>query len=283
MVKIGFNTLAWTAVVTDDQFPLMDRLKEIGYDGVECFINGPDVKAFRRFGEHARGLGLENTAVFLVHKEENPIDPSPVVRQRALDRLKWGVDQAYEMGSKLLCGPMHSAHSVFSGQPPTDSEYGWSAEVLHAVGEHAQKAGITIGLEAVNRFECYLVNTMAQMKRLVTEVAHTHVRAMFDTHHANIEEKKNGDAIRDISPMLLHVHISENDRGTPGEGHVQWDDNFSTLADIGYDGWLTIEAFSRNDPAFANAINVWREFDQPWDIATQGLAFIKAQCLKHGL
>ena len=283
MIKIGFNTLAWTAVVSDEQFPLLDRLKKIGYDGVECFIGAPDEKAYRRFGDHARSLGLGTTAVFVVGKEENPVDPSPAVRQRALDRIKWGIDRAHDMGAELFCGPMHSAHTVFTRQAPQDVEYSRAAEVLRAAGEHADAAGVTLGLEALNRFECYLCNTMAQLKRLVDEAAHPRVRAMYDTHHANIEEKKHLDAIRTIAPVLAHVHISENDRGTPGSGHVQWDENFSALADIKYSGWMTIEAFSRNDPDFANAIGVWREYDEPWEIATKGLTFIQEQCRKHGL
>jgi D-psicose/D-tagatose/L-ribulose 3-epimerase len=106
---------------------------------------------------------------------------------------------------------------------------------------------------------------------------------MFDTHHANIEEKKIGEAIRTIAPVLAHVHISENDRGTPGQGHLPWDDAFASLAEINYNGWLTIEAFTRNDPNFANAINVWREYSPPWEMAEKGLTFIREMVTKHNL
>ena len=112
---------------------------------------------------------------------------------------------------------------------------------------------------------------------------HPNVRAMFDTHHANVEEKNFGEAIATIAPVLAHVHISENDRGTPGDGHINFDETFSALAKINYKGWLTIEAFSRNDPDFANAIGVWREFSDPWDIAENGYKFIREMSLKHGL
>jgi D-psicose/D-tagatose/L-ribulose 3-epimerase len=124
---------------------------------------------------------------------------------------------------------------------------------------------------------------MEQLTRLVNQVGHPQVKAMYDTHHANIEEKKIPDSIHTVAPVLAHVHISENDRGTPGDGHVQWDDTFATLASINYEGWLTIEAFSRNDPDFANAIGVWREFSKPWDIATNGYQFIRQMCSRHGL
>ena len=283
MNKIGFNTLVWSAVVSDDLFPIVDRLKEIGYDGVECLIGSPDEMAYQRFGEHTHNIGLETTAVFVVGTNENPVSPSAEIRARGLDRIKWGIDRAYDMNAKILCGPFHSAHGFFTKKPTQDEEIKWCAEVLNAAGDYAAQAGITLALEALNRFECYLCNTTEQLKQLITAADHTNVKAMYDTHHANIEEKKSPNAIQTIAPYLAHVHISENDRGTPGDGLVQWEHNFSSLAQIKYSGWLTIEAFSRNDPDFANAINVWREYSAPWDIATNGLAFIKQQCNKHQL
>ncbi len=142
---------------------------------------------------------------------------------------------------------------------------------------------MTLALEALNRFECYLCNTAEQLSRLVKMAGHPNVRAMFDTHHANIEEKSYAGAIKTLAPILAHVHISENDRGTPGGSHLPWDTIFGTLAEINYDKWLTIEAFSRNDPDFANSIGVWREYNEPWDIAEQGFTFIQSMCEKHGL
>ncbi len=258
MNKIGFNTLVWSAVVSDELFPVLDRLKKVGYDGVECLIGSPDEKAYQRFGNHAADIGLEVTTVFVVGKDENPVNPSPAIRAKSLDRIKWAIDRGQAMQAGIIAGPFHSAHGVFAQHAPQDNEYAWSAEVLHAAGEYAAQAGIVLALEAVNRFECYLCNTMEQLNSLVNKTAHPNVKAMYDTHHANIEEKKARAAIQTIAPVLAHVHISENDRGTPGDGHVHWDETFSALAEINYSGWLTIEAFSRNDPDFGNAINVWR-------------------------
>jgi D-psicose/D-tagatose/L-ribulose 3-epimerase len=281
MNKIGFNTLVWSAVMSDELFPVLDRLKVIGYDGVECLIASPDKKAYQRLGDHAVDLGLGTTAAFVLGKDENPISPDPKVRAKGLERIKWAIDCGYAMRATVIVGPFHSAHSTFAQHPPLDEEYAWSADVLHAAGEYAAPAGITLALEAVNRFECYLCNTMEQLARLTNMVAHPNVRAMYDTHHANIEEKKIRDAIITIAPVLAHVHISENDRGTPGDGHVHWEETFSALAHINYKGWLTVEAFSRNDPDFANAIKVWREYSKPWDIAVNGLSFIQQQCLNY--
>ncbi|WP_439585566.1 sugar phosphate isomerase/epimerase family protein [Dyadobacter bucti] len=283
MNKIGFNVLAWTAAVSDDLFPTIDRLKQIGYDGVEFYLGPQDAEAYKRMGNYTKDLGLETTAVMTLGKDDNPISESAEVRAKAIDKIKWAVDRAHDLNAKIICGPFHSAHTVFVNRPAIDQEYALAGEVLNTAADYAAQANIVFGLEALNRFECYLCNTMEQLKKLVTAADHPSVRAMFDTHHSNIEEKKYSTALETIAPVLAHVHISENDRGTPGDGQVLWDDAFSSLAAIKYSGWLTIEAFSRNDPDFANAIGVWREFSNPWDIAENGYKFIREMSLKHGL
>lgn len=283
MNKIGFNVLAWTAVMSDDLMPIVDKLKALGYDGVECYIGSPEAAAYQRLGNHVRNIGLEVNSVLTLGKGENPISEEAAIRAKGLDRIKWAIDRAHDLQARVICGPFHSAHAHFAQHAPEDREYAWAAEVLHAAGEYAAQAGIVLALEALNRFESYLCNTMDQLTRLVQEVAHPQVQAMYDTHHANMEEKKASAAIQTIAPVLAHVHISENDRGTPGDGQVHWDETFSALAGINYSGWLTIEAFSRNDPDFANSIGVWREYSKPWDIAADGLQFIQQKCRQHSL
>ncbi|SOE20187.1 D-psicose/D-tagatose/L-ribulose 3-epimerase [Spirosomataceae bacterium TFI 002] len=283
MIKIGFNVLAWSANVSPELFPIIDRIKKIGYDGVEFFVGAEDIKNYKIVGDHSKDLGLDVTCVTVVSPDANPVSDDAANRARGLDRVKWAIDRTHELGANVLCGPFHSAHAYFYGRPATQDELKWAAENMHKAGEHAQEAGVTLALEALNRFECYLVNTMADLAKLVTNADHPNVKAMFDTHHANIEEKKYADALLSIAPHLHHIHISENDRGTPGSGHIPFDDAFAAFKNVNYNGWLTIEAFSRSDPEFANAINVWREYDEAWDIAEKGFAFIKEKCEKHGL
>lgn len=283
MTKVGFNLLAWSAVVSDDLLPIAERLKEIGYDGIECFLGAGDPNAYQDFGREISSLDLEMTCVMVLSPEENPISPSADVRQKGLDRIKWAIDRANDMNAGIICGPFHSAFATFQDKSPDEDEYKRSAEVLAKAGEYAAQADILLTPEAVNRFECYLCNTMEQLVGLIEQVSHPNVKAHFDTHHANIEEKKLSDAIHNVAPVLGHVHISENDRGTPGSGHIPWDETFATLSEIEYDGWLTIEAFTRDDPDFANSINVWREYNKPWEVAEQGYAFIKRMGEKHGL
>lgn len=281
--KVGFNLLAWSAKVSEDLFPIAERLKEIGYDGVEVFLGVSGREDYSHFGKHAKELGLEVTSVIGLGPDENPISPDAGVRKNALERIKWFIDCSEEMGSKLIGGPLHSAFATFANKAPEETEYEWSAEVLSEAGRYAEQADILLVPEAINRFECYLCNTMEQLVSLVERVNHPNVKAHFDTHHANLEEKSIIKSIKKVAPVLGHVHISENDRGTPGEGHIQWDPIFSTLAGVGYEGWLTIEAFTRNDPDFANSINVWREYSKPWDVAEKGFRLIQRMREKYSL
>lgn len=281
MSKIGFNLLAWSTAVDESMFRVTERLKEIGYDGIEFFYGSSKKDDYKKLGEHCRDLGLEMTGVMVLGAHQNPIDPDKGIRMKGLEQIKWAVDRAHEMGAELICGPFHSSNGIFQNRPADEDEYKRSAEILYEAGEYAQKAGVILAPEVINRFECYLVNTMAQMKKLLEMIDHPQVVAHYDTHHANIEEKKIPAALRLIGDHLGHVHISENDRGTPGEGHINFEETFVALKEIGYKGWLTIEAFTRNDEGFANAIHVWREYSPPWEVAEKGYRMIRDLASKH--
>ncbi len=272
--KFGFNLLNWTAAVSEEHFPIIERLQKIGYDGIEIFTGHEDPAAYRQLGAFLQQRDLGITCVTVLSAETNPISPDAAVRAQALDRLKWNIDRCVDVGSTLLCGPFHSAFATFTRNDIEDAEYQRSAEVLRAAGDYAQQAGVILAPEALNRFECYLCNTMTQLRHLVELTDHPHVRSMYDTHHANMEEKTHATALHHIAPHLAHVHLSENDRGTPGSGHIDFDETLHACVEIGYEGWFTIEAFSRADPGFANAINVWREFSPAWDIAESGYTFL---------
>lgn len=267
--------LVWNAVASRDLFSNIEKLKAIGYDGIEFSMGNRDPSAYLEIGQLLKDFGMAATAVNAPTPEANPASPDAAIRHAAIDRHKQDIDMASSAGATVLCGPLHSAFAQFTNQPPTEDEFKYSAETLRAIGEYAEQANMVLAVEALNRFECYLCNTMEQLKKLLELTDHPAVRAIFDTHHANMEEKSFEDAIETIAPFLAHVHISENDRGTPGKGHIPFNAIFDKLKQVGYQGWYTIESFSRNDVEFANAINVWREFSDPWEIAEQGYQFIR--------
>jgi len=276
-MKIGMNMLLWTNHVTEEHYHIIDKLKQTGYNGIELFLGEGDDAHYTKLGNYLAELGLGVTAVASLAPEENIASPDIKIREAGLDKLKWSIDMGAAANMEVICGPFHSSFAYFTRQPPTQEERQWSIEMLQKAAEYAAEAQIILAPEALNRFECYLYNTMADLKTLVEQVDHSSLGAMYDTHHGNIEEKSQSQAIKTIAPHLKHVHISENDRGTPGSGQINWAEVFSTLKEIDYKGWLTIESFSTIIPEFANAINVWRDYSPSEEVYTKGFQLIKEE------
>jgi len=259
-MKYGFNLLLWTGHVTDEHAPILRSLKKTGYDNVEVpiFEGTPDYYA--RLGERLAKLEFDVTTVSVLGAGQNCLADDKMERKAAVERAKWVIDCTKALGGSIVAGPMHSQLGRFTGQGPTAQERKRGIEFHRAAGDHAAKHGIRFALEALNRFECYFLNTMDQLAGYLDELDHPAVKGMFDTFHANIEEKDLPAAIRTIKRHMIHVHISENDRGTPGKGHVPWAETYKALRAAKYDGRLTIEAFGRGIPALAAATRVWRDF-----------------------
>jgi D-psicose/D-tagatose/L-ribulose 3-epimerase len=280
-MKTGMNLLLWTGHVTSEHFPLLAKLKKTGFDGVELPLFEGDAKHYQAVAKELKNLGLACTTVTVVGPEHNPISPDAKIRQAAVDRHKWAIEMTAILGGENLCGPYHSPLGVFSGTGPTADEKKWAAEVLRQSAEFAKQHKVMLAIEYLNRFECYFLTTAAQARALVEAVNHPHFRTMYDTFHANIEEKRPASAIEHLAGHFVHVHISENDRGTPGTGMVHWHETFRALKEVKYDGWLVIEAFGRALPALAAATKVWRDlFPSPEEVYTHGLRFIKENWAK---
>ena len=153
---------------------------------------------------------------------------------------------------------------------------------MRATADYASQAGVTLAVEYLNRFECYFLNSAKDTVRFVEEVNHPSCRMMYDTFHANIEEKDLGVAIRTAAPYTMHVHISENDRSTPGSGHVHWAETYDTLKAVGYDGWMVVEAFGLALPELAAATKIWRRmYEDELKLAEDSLRFMKTEWSKR--
>jgi D-psicose/D-tagatose/L-ribulose 3-epimerase len=258
-MKIGFCMLFWGPVVTPSQRRIFTQLKAIGYDGVEIPTIDGDISTYREIGNILDGIGLERTTLTVLPGGKNPLSENRVERRAAVDHLEWALDCSATLRSRLICGPIHQTLGEFGGAAPSETEMARLREFHHAVGDLAAQRKIVIAVEAMNRFEAHCLNTMQQLVAHLARVDHPAVTGMFDSFHANIEERDPAEAITRSLRHIAHVHASENDRGTPGRGQVQWGRIFGALKQGGYDGWLTIEAFSRASPEFAARTRVWRD------------------------
>ena len=277
-MKYGMNLLLWATAVDESHDGILEQIKEIGYDGVEVPIFEHDAAAFQRLGGKLDELGLERTAVTVSTGDANPISPDSSVRAEAVTRLKGAVDMCELVGAPMLCGPYHSALGEFSGAMPSEEEWANGKATLREVADYAGEKGVTLVLEYLNRFELYFLNSAADCARFVREVDHPNLRMMYDTFHANIEEKDITEAVKSSIDVCAHVHISENDRSTPGSGGVDWDTSFAALKEVGYEGWMVVEAFGLALPDLAAATKIWRRmYESEQQLATDALAFMKSR------
>jgi len=277
-MKLGFNLLLWTTHVTDEHFPLLEKLKATGYDGVEIPIFEGDPAHYESVAKALSDNGLDCTAVTVIGAEEqSPISAEAAHRQAGVDSLKHVLDCCKALGAETLCGPYHQPLGVFSGEPPTEDEKNRAAEVHREVAEYAAGHGVGMAVEYLNRFECYFITTLEDAVAHVKRVNHPNFGTMYDTFHANIEEKDPVGVIGPNIEYIKHVHISENDRGTPGKGHVPIKATVDALKAGGYDSWYTIEAFGRALPDLAAATRVWRDFfPSREEVYEDGLKLLKS-------
>ncbi len=259
-MKLGLNLLVIGGFIQPGDYATLQRIKNAGYDGVEIPVFSGTPRDYAALGRVLDDLGLERTAVTIVPDvEQSPVNPEASARGKARDRLRWAVDCIHALGGTVMAGPYHSPLGVFTGSGPTAEETKHLAEVLYEIAAYAAKANVQLSIEPLNRFECYMLNTLQQATKLRAQVGHDNFSFMYDSFHANIEEHDVAAGLRQYAGQITHIHISENDRGIPGRGHIPWQAVFEAIKASGYDGWLTVEAFGRGVPELAAATRVWRD------------------------
>ena len=252
--SLAMNLLLWGTEMNASMFTVLDEVKRIGFDAVEIPIFDTNENVWKEWRQQLDKTSLNAIAVTINGPDDHAISADAGMRAKTLERNKRALDCAAILGSGLLTGPFHSALGVFTGRASTAEEKKWAAEHLFQLSEHAASLHITLGLEYLNRFESYLVSCADELIDLIKAVDHPHCKLMLDTFHANIEEKSIEDAIKKMGDLLVHVQLSENDRGTLGKGHIDFPSILNALNEINYEGMLSIEAFGTKLPA----ANIWR-------------------------
>jgi len=273
--RLGFSFLYFAPRVLAGHGRWFGALRAHGYACAELPIvdaTDADIAWLRGVCERE---GLARTCVGFAVPGRNPVSADAAERRAAVEHLQRLCERAQALGADVVAGPLHSAYGVWSDAPPTADERARCVDVLRAAGEHAATCGVTLAVEPLNRFESYFLNTAADCDALVRDVDHANVVAALDTHHAHIEERDLCAAIRAGAATLGHVQLSENHRGTPGTGQVAFADVLATLDEVGYRGWLVVEAFSRQDPAFGSMLRIWRSLDDgPESVLAAGAALL---------
>jgi D-psicose/D-tagatose/L-ribulose 3-epimerase len=218
----------------------LKRLKKFGYDGVEL-AGEPEIMDLDLILQQTKKYNLECTSICGIYSADRDLSSSTsIIRKKAIQYVKDCIDMSEKVGASLV---IVVPSPVGKNSPESTSQEEWknAVESLKETGEYAQSKNITLAIEALNRYETYLVNKLDTAKKLVEEVNMSSVRIMADLFHMSLEERDHDKALRNIAPYLSHVHIADNTREAAGLGMTNFKEVLATLINIGYKGAITME------------------------------------------
>jgi D-psicose/D-tagatose/L-ribulose 3-epimerase len=275
-MKFGVNTFIWSATYGQTVRDLLPLIKQRGFDGVEVPLFQPaefPASAVRRDTE---ANGIECTVCSVLLPGFSLIGDDAGVRRKTILHLQDAIKAVAEAGAGILAGPLYCPVGYLPGRRRTVDEWNWAVEGYRSLIPTLEENHVTLAIEPLNRFETFFLNTAADAAALCDQVGNPHVGVLFDTFHANIEEKDIAKGYLTVGRHLSHVHACENDRGAPGSGHVEWDRVFDALRELRYDGWLTIESFGVELGDLSAAACIWRDIERtPEAVAFDGLPFLR--------
>lgn len=280
MIRFGASTFIWVSPFSTNDFNLLYKVADMGYDIIEVAVEDKDIIDWPRLKKIARETSLNVTISGAFGPNRDISSDDAAIRQNGFNYIVDCIRIAEDMNSPICTGPVYSAvgKTRYVSAERKQQERNWCLEKLSEVGKIARECGVVVGIEPLNRFETDMVNTAEQALSLLDELAHPSIKISLDTFHNNIEEKSIPATIRAVGrERLCHVQGNESDRGTPGTGNVDWPGIKEALTDIGYNGAVVIETFGAPSEELAKAASIWRPLaNSPDELASEGLAFYKS-------
>jgi D-psicose/D-tagatose/L-ribulose 3-epimerase len=281
-LQYAVHAYAWTNSWNNDTLDIIDRARGLGFDLVEVplmEIEKVDAAAIKSRAE-AAGMGLCTSTA--CSEATDPTAADPAVRAAGLNYLKQCIQATADMGGTVFTGVTYSAIGRKITGRPGEEYWDRAAEVLRDAARFAADLGVTVGIEAINRYETFLVNTAEQALSLRERIGEPNVKVHLDAYHMNIEEMDFYSPTMGAASQLCHFHLSESHRGTPGTGTVDWDGIYRALGESGYQGIVGLESFESVSPAMAAATCMWRSLAESSDqLLSDGLKYLKSLETKH--
>jgi D-psicose/D-tagatose/L-ribulose 3-epimerase len=277
-MKFGANTFMWTSPFRTENLPLLKKVKEMGFDSIEIPPEDVSLIDLKKLKTELKATGLACSILCASGPSRDISSDDPSVQKAGTEFIQTCIRVAAELGSTMMAGPLYAAVGNLRSCSDEDRKKQWdrSVKTLKRVADFAKQYGIVLALEPINRFETDMVNTAEYAVRMVEDINHPQVKVQLDTFHMNIEEKNIGQAIRKAGKYLAHFHACENDRGTPGTGHIPWQEVKEALQAVGYNGYAVIESFTPETKEIAKAACIWRPLASSQDsMAQEGLRFLK--------
>jgi D-psicose/D-tagatose/L-ribulose 3-epimerase len=278
-MKFGVSTLLFTSPFTNESVELFGMIRELGFDGVEIPLESIGDFDYRRTLGALKDSGLGCCSVCGFFTKDRDLRGSKTEQESSKQYIRACVDACSALECDLLVGPMYSVVGRARMETAEERTEGWRSVVrnLRELCSYAESSGVYLALEPMNRCATDFINTCAQAKQMIQDVGSERLKIHLDTFHMNIEEKSPSMAILDAGKDLFYFHVSENDRGTPGTGSINWKGIKDALVRVEYDRYVVIEAFMPDIPVGGLAASVWRATEKSGIVlARKGLTYLKA-------
>jgi D-psicose/D-tagatose/L-ribulose 3-epimerase len=277
-MRLGINTFLFVSPFITDSVKLFPTFKKWGFETVEIPVEDPSHTDPAKVKAAADKAGLKIGSICACMGPGRDFRGTPEEQKTGVDYVMELIDQAAEMGCPSIIGPLYSVVGRIGAHTDAEKKQHFKDVVknLKVLAKAAQKKGITLCVEPLNRFETDFLNTVEQGLELVKAVNSPAVKLHLDTFHMNIEQKNQAAAIKKAGKLLAHFHACGSDRGTPGNDHIDWPNIAKALKSIGYKGDVVIESFTTDVKVIARAAAIWRRMEPTRDeIATKGVKFLK--------
>jgi D-psicose/D-tagatose/L-ribulose 3-epimerase len=277
-MRLGINTFLFTSPFTDKSTSLFPQFKKWGFETVEIPIEDPSHITPSHINAELKKAGLVCGSVCACMGPDRDLRGTPEAQETGKTYLKAIIDQAAELDHATVIGPVYSAVGRADAVEPKEYARQWKTVVKHLkeIAKYAQKQGVTIALEPLNRFETDFINTADQGLKMIADVGSPALKLHLDTFHMNIEEKNQAKSIKKAGDQLAHFHACGSDRGTPGNDHIAWPEIVKALKAVKYKGDVVIESFTTDVKVIARAAAIWRQIEPSnQEIAVKGVKFLK--------
>ena len=260
----GIYYAYWEKEWGGDFIPYIRKVKKLGFDILEVACHNfsdTENEYLYQLKEAADAEGIILTGGYGNDSTHNISGADPMIVKAAFDKFEKTFQKMNIAGIKLLGGSLYSYWPVDYSLPLNKKEdMKRGIENVRILADMAAEYEITLGMEVLNRFEGYMLNTCEEAVDFVSKIDRPNVKVMLDTFHMNIEEDSFGDAIRMAGKYLGHLHLGEANRRPPFRGgRIPWDEIGEALHDIEYTGTVVMERFVRMGGTVGKDIRMWHD------------------------